>query len=90
MTGRAGTRQRSPYPPRVIAVNPAGVRGRRWGLPREACTVSERGLREPQGTLIAVQESAEGIVGVRKYIEGLNGMERRVGACISWVESGRK
>jgi hypothetical protein len=48
------------------------------------------GLREPQGTLIAVQESAEGIVDVRKYIEGLNGMERRVGACISWMESGRK
>ena len=38
--------------------------------------VSQTGLREPQGTLNAEQESAEGIVGGRKHIEGPNGMER--------------
>jgi hypothetical protein len=37
--------------------------------------VSKTGLREPQGTLNAVQESAEGIVGERERIEGLNGTE---------------
>jgi len=52
--------------------------------------VSETGLREPQGTLTALQESAEGIVDERKLIEGPNGMERRVGAYFSWLESGRK
>ena len=39
-------------------------------------SVSETGLREPQGTLNAVQESAEGIVSERKRTEGPNGMER--------------
>jgi hypothetical protein len=52
--------------------------------------VSKTGLREPQGTLTAMQESAEGIVEERKLIEGPNGMERRVGAYFSWLESGRK
>lgn len=45
-------------------VYPAGVRGRLLGLPREICIVSSEGLRQPQGRLIAVQKSAEGIVGV--------------------------
>ena len=35
--------------------------------------VSKTGLREPRGTLNAVQESAEGIVDERERIEGLNG-----------------
>ena len=35
--------------------------------------VSKTGLREPQGTQIAMQESAEGIVDERKLIEGPNG-----------------
>ena len=52
--------------------------------------VSKTGLREPQGTLNAVQESAEGIVDERKLIEGPNGMERQIGAYFSWQESGRK
>ena len=52
--------------------------------------VSETGLREPQGTQIAMQESAEGIVDERKLIEGPNGMERQIGAYFSWRESGRK
>ena len=38
--------------------------------------VPESGLREPQGTLNGMQESAEGIVDERERIEGLNGMER--------------
>jgi len=37
-----------------------------------------------------MQESAEGIVDEQELIEGLNGMERQVGVCISWEESGRK
>ena len=45
--------------------------------------VSESGLREPQGTQIALQESAEGIVDERELIEGLNGMEWQVGASFS-------
>ena len=39
-------------------------------------SVSKTGLREPQGTQNAVQESAEGIVDEREHIEGPNGMER--------------
>ena len=35
--------------------------------------VSKTGLREPKGTQIAVQESAEGIVDEQKPIEGPNG-----------------
>lgn len=35
--------------------------------------VPEPGLREPRGTLIAVQKSAEGIVGGDEAAEGLNG-----------------
>jgi hypothetical protein len=58
--------------------------------PGDLQRVSKTGLREPQGTLNAVQESAEGIVDERERIEGLNGMERRVGANFSWLESGRK
>ena len=52
--------------------------------------VSKKGPREPQGTLNAVQESAEGIVDERELIEGPNGKEWQVGACLSWLESGRK
>ena len=44
--------------------------------PGDLQRVSKTGLREPQGTLNAVQESAEGIVDERKRIEGPNGMER--------------
>ena len=38
--GRAGRKSRSPYPSTARTVNPAGVRGRLWGLPQEICTVS--------------------------------------------------
>ena len=44
--------------------------------PGDLQRVSKAGLREPQGTLNAEQESAEGIVEERKRIEGPNGMER--------------
>jgi hypothetical protein len=45
-------------------VNLAGVRGRRSILPREICgVVSNSGLSDPQGSKIAAQKSAEGIVG---------------------------
>jgi len=58
--------------------------------PGDLHCVSNTGLKEPQTTLNAVQESAEGIVDERERIGGRNGMERRVGASISWLESGRK
>ena len=58
--------------------------------PGDLHSVSKTGLRGPKGTLIRMQESAEGIVDERELIEGLNGMERQVGVCISWEESGRK
>jgi hypothetical protein len=48
-TGRAGKRQRSPFPSTDRGVNPAGGRGRRSSLPRETGTVSgipHRGGRE--------------------------------------------
>jgi hypothetical protein len=73
VTGRAGTRQQSPYPPRVIDVNLAGVRGRRSDLPRQASTVSERGLGEPQGILTAEQELAEAIVPARCLLSAEKG-----------------
>ena len=41
--------------------------------PGDLHCVSKTGLREPQGTLNAVQESAEGIVDERERIEGPNG-----------------
>ena len=41
--------------------------------PGDLYCVSKTGLREPQGTLNAVQESAEGIVDEREPIEGPNG-----------------
>ena len=41
--------------------------------PGDLQRVSKTGLREPQGTLNAVQESAEGIVDEREPVEGLNG-----------------
>jgi hypothetical protein len=40
MVGRAGNESRSPYPSRVMAVNPAGVRGRLMDLPQEIWVVS--------------------------------------------------
>lgn len=43
LAGRAGRKSQSPYPSRTRAVNPAGVRGRLWGLPQEICIVSPRG-----------------------------------------------
>ena len=44
--------------------------------PGDLQRVWKKGLREPQGTLNAVQESAEGIVDEQESIEGPNGMER--------------
>ena len=85
MTGRASVRSQSPYPSRVMGVDPAVVRRRRSGLPREACVaVPNVGLRGPRGTLSAAQESADGIVGGgnepenrRSHTtEGLNGSPR--------------
>jgi len=35
MTGRGSMKSQSPYPSSVMAVNPAGVRGKWLGLPRE-------------------------------------------------------
>ena len=40
LDGRAGSHSQSPYPSRPRAVNPAGVRGRLWGLPQEICIAS--------------------------------------------------
>lgn len=40
MAGRACLPMQSPYPSRAMNVDPAGVRGRRSGLPREVYTVS--------------------------------------------------
>jgi hypothetical protein len=40
LVGRAGRKSQSPYPSKARTVNPAGVRGRLRGLPREICTVS--------------------------------------------------
>lgn len=48
---------------KAVELTPGGLR-----------RVSETGLREPKGTLTAMQESAEGIVDEREPIEGLNGM----------------
>jgi hypothetical protein len=44
--------------------------------PGDLQRVSKTGLREPQGTLNTMQESAEGIVDEKERIEGPNGMER--------------
>ena len=54
---------------KAVKLTPGGLR-----------RVSETGLRGPQGTLTAGQESAEGKVDGRERIEGPNGKERRVGA----------
>jgi len=40
LVGRAGRKSQSPYPSKARTVNPAGVRGRLQGLPREICIVS--------------------------------------------------
>ena len=40
LVGRAGRTSQSPYPSKARTVNPAGVRGRRQGLPQEICAVS--------------------------------------------------
>jgi len=63
MIGRASRTERSPYPSRITAVNPAGVRGRLSDLPREICRVSRLGLGWSQGHLSSRQKSAEGVVG---------------------------
>ena len=47
---------------KAVGLTPGGLR-----------RVSKTGLREPEGTLIAMQESAEGIVDKREFIEGPNG-----------------
>ena len=58
------------------AVDPAGARGRRLNLPGEACVKFRNlELREPQGDLTVMQESAEGVLGdaVGKASEALQG-----------------
>ena len=67
--GRVAQMTRSPYPSRARGVNSAAVQGRRAILPQEICIVSlevegQNGLGEPGGEPIAMQKSAEGIVGV--------------------------
>ncbi len=42
LVGRARAVSQSPYPSRTRAVDPAGVRRRRLGLPQEICIVSAR------------------------------------------------
>ena len=42
LVGRASAVAQSPYPSRTRAVDPAGVRRRRLGLPQEICIVSAR------------------------------------------------
>src|SRR3954469_19723695 len=61
--GRAGNLSRSPFPSRTRNVDSATVHRRRLNLPQEICSVSRKRLRRPKGSLIAEQESAEGIVG---------------------------
>jgi hypothetical protein len=62
--GRAGNVSQSPYPSTARSVDPAVVHRRRLSLPREICTVSPHGrLRRSRDRLIAVQKSADGIVG---------------------------
>jgi|SRR5579863_2310025 len=77
--GRAGVRLRSPYPSRAGSVNPAAVH-RKWAcLPRETCIDVRgfgKGLREPEGDLISIQESAEGKVRRKDTPEGPNGPSR--------------
>ena len=57
--GRAGRKSRSPYPSRAMAVNPAGVRGRLRGLPREICTVSCREIGRTEGAARPLDRGAE-------------------------------
>jgi hypothetical protein len=59
MVGRAGRHSRSPYPSRAKAVNPAGVRGRLRGLPREICTVSCRETGWTEGAARPPDRGAE-------------------------------
>jgi len=66
--GRVGSMTQSPDPSRARGVNPAVVQGRRTILPQEICIVSKeaaggKGQGEPRGEPIAMQRSAEGIVG---------------------------
>lgn len=62
-SGRASSVLQSPYPPRLRAVYPAGVRGRRSDLPRQSrVVVSMERLSKPQGEPNAARKSAEGIV----------------------------
>lgn len=73
--GRATIVSRSPHPSRVWVVYPAGVRGRRSGLPRETW---ETGKGGPESPVAANQESAEGANGVQTP-EGPNGPLRGAG-----------
>jgi hypothetical protein len=59
MIGRAGRKSQSPYPSRAMAVNPAGVRGRLRGLPREICTVSSRETGRTEGAARLPDRDAE-------------------------------
>jgi RNA-directed DNA polymerase len=72
VTGRAGKRQRSPYPPRDTDVNPAGVQGRRSGLPRETCRQATRSGNPNREVGLRRQGSAEAIVPPPSRWEGLN------------------
>ena len=73
--GRAGNLSRSPYPSRMRNVDSATVHRRQLNLPQEICFVLRKRLRLPEGSLIAGQKSAEGIVGrvVGKASEALPG-----------------
>ena len=59
MVGQAGRKSQSPYPSKAMAVNPAGVRERLRGLPREICTVSSRETRRTEGAARPPDRGAE-------------------------------
>src|SRR5659263_97784 len=74
MAGRVSNVSRSPYPSKATAVNPAGVRRRRSGLPREVSglvPLLQGGLTEPRGTANEAREVSRGHS--REIPEGPNG-----------------
>jgi len=76
-------------PSKAMAVDPAGVRGRRSNLPGEVCVMfRSRKLRAPRGALTVAQKSADGIVGqdVGKASEAL---QRRKGGATDRAEPER-
>jgi hypothetical protein len=64
---------------KAVGLTPGGLR-----------RVSERGLREPQGALITVQESAEAIVPARYILAGKGRTANVPGAGSSWNEHRRQ